>query len=263
LDSSPFDQMPVSGYSCCPLLVMAGGFSRGISPLTLANYLARTAPLFIPSGEDVAGTVSLDEAWFLRAFFLPTFAHLPIGLSWKLDTDLLVEKILQSVKGLTSSPSTSPYAAFSYVLSCLGRRLVDWLVAAQTNSSKFAVPVFPFKDVADQFPNLITGAVPDSILCTTTFAPLMDMRYLYTWRLLWIESLGALMAMISASSVSFFLARVPACIRIPTLELNFSLNLLQTCVFTFGLMVDGLRLAAAPMPSILLPTSLVRKSPLR
>jgi hypothetical protein len=58
LDSPPFDQMPVSDYSCL-LLVMAGGFSCGISPLTLANYLARTAPLFIPSGEDVAGTVSL------------------------------------------------------------------------------------------------------------------------------------------------------------------------------------------------------------
>jgi hypothetical protein len=51
LDSSPFDQMPVSSYSC-PLLVMAGGFSRGLNPLTIANYLAHTASLFIPSGEE-------------------------------------------------------------------------------------------------------------------------------------------------------------------------------------------------------------------
>jgi hypothetical protein len=128
--------------------------------------------------------VSLGEARFLRAFILPTFAHLPIGLSWKLDADPLVDQILQSVKGLTSSPSTSPYAAFGYVLSSLGRRLVDWLLAAQTHSSKFAIPAFPFKDVADQFPNLVMGAVPDYIICTTTFAPLTDMCYLYAWQLL-------------------------------------------------------------------------------
>jgi hypothetical protein len=89
--------MPVSDYSF-PLLTVTGGFSRSINPLTLANYLASTAPLFIPSGKDVAGIVSLGEARFLCAFFLPTFAHLPISLSWKLDANLSVDLTLKSVR---------------------------------------------------------------------------------------------------------------------------------------------------------------------
>jgi hypothetical protein len=51
LDSPPFYEMLVSSVHSRLLLVMAGVFSGGISPLTLVNYLARTAPLFIHSGE--------------------------------------------------------------------------------------------------------------------------------------------------------------------------------------------------------------------
>jgi hypothetical protein len=115
LDAPPFDKMPVSDYSC-PLLAMAGGFSRGIAPLTIDKYLSGTSPLFIPSGEDVAGTVSLGPNRFLRAIFLPTFAHLPIGMSWKLE-DLTVDLILKSVKALTpSSSSTSPCSSLWVIL---------------------------------------------------------------------------------------------------------------------------------------------------
>jgi hypothetical protein len=69
--------------------------------------------------------------------------------------------------------------------------------------------------VADQFPNLITGAVPDSILCTTTFAPLMDMRYLYAWRLLVDRILGSS----DGDDISFFrlfLARASLCLHSDT-----------------------------------------------
>jgi hypothetical protein len=158
-------------------------FSRQTHPLTLSNYLASTSPLFIPSGKEVASTVSvIPNLPILRAFYLPTVSSLPIGMFWKIK-DLTPEIMLRLLKALSSSP-TSPYSAFIYTLESLGRRLHDWLLNASCHPAKFACQVFGYDAVESQFPSLVTGSFPDFIICTTTFAPLMDMRYPYAWRLL-------------------------------------------------------------------------------
>jgi hypothetical protein len=60
LTSPPFEHMPQSDTTCPIYLAMSGGFSRGqAAPFTIAQYLQATAPLFIPSGEEVADTVSV------------------------------------------------------------------------------------------------------------------------------------------------------------------------------------------------------------
>jgi hypothetical protein len=137
LATPPFDAMPVADTTC-PLLAMSGGFSRQTHPLTLANYLSTTSPLFIPSGEEVAGTVSvLPNLPMLRAFFLPTVSSLPIGMFWK-TKDLTPDLMIRSIKAL--SPATSsPYAAFIHVLESLGRRLHDWLLTAILSNRSFPV----------------------------------------------------------------------------------------------------------------------------
>jgi hypothetical protein len=181
LAEPPFDQMPSSKYSC-PLLVSAGGFSRGIKNLTIQAYLEGTAPLFIPSGEEVAGIISYDTSVFIRSIFLPTVSQMPIGMSWKLEgltVDLLQESLSKMHHG-----ALTPYGPFAAVIKMLRPLLINWLVAAQEKTSIFAIKAIPFSAISDHFPDLTTGAVPVSIACATSFAPLCDMRYLYAWRLL-------------------------------------------------------------------------------
>ena len=101
----PFDVMPASEFSC-PILASAGGFSRGLKEQTIDAILAGTAPLFIPSGEAVAGVVQSTDTILLRTFFMPTFAHLPIGMSWKLLPHSLTRGSQQLKR--TQSHSLSP-----------------------------------------------------------------------------------------------------------------------------------------------------------
>ena len=96
---------------------------------------------------------------------------------------LTTEMIIKSIKAM-SSATTSPYASFIYVLESLGSRLQDWISTATNNSTLFACQAFGFDTIESQFLSLVTGAFPEAIICNTTFAPLMDMRYLYAWRLL-------------------------------------------------------------------------------
>jgi hypothetical protein len=56
LSAPPLSEFSTSDSSC-PLMVSAGGFSCRVFPPTLSNFLGSTAPLFLPNGEDVAGTV--------------------------------------------------------------------------------------------------------------------------------------------------------------------------------------------------------------
>ena len=213
LTSGPFDQMPEADTTC-PILAMSGGFSRQVNPPTLANYLQSTAPLFFPSGEKVAGTVSvLACAPLLRAFYLPTVSSLPVGMFWKMD-GLTVDTILKSIKAMSIS-STSPYSSFIYVLEHLGKNLIDWLDCATRNAQMFACQAFVFDSIESQFPSLVSGSAPETIICTTTFAPLMDMRYLYAWRLL----LDRVLSGTAAEDITFlrlFLSRASSCLHAGT-----------------------------------------------
>ena len=109
-------------------------------------------------------------------------SSLPIGMFWKTD-GLTMETMVRSIKAMALSP-TSPYASFIYVIESIGSCLQDWLSLATSNPQRFACQAFGFDTIEAQFPSLVTGSVPEAIICTTTFAPLMDMRYLYAWRLL-------------------------------------------------------------------------------
>jgi hypothetical protein len=64
LSEPPLSKFSTSDSSC-PLMVSAGGFSRRVFPPTLEHLLGSTAPLFLPNGEDGAGTVQVDDISFL------------------------------------------------------------------------------------------------------------------------------------------------------------------------------------------------------
>lgn len=88
--------MPVAD-AACPLLAMSGGFSCQAHPLTLANCFLTVAPIFIPSGEEVAGTVSVipNLPSMLQAIYLPAASSLPVGMFWK-TMDLAPEMIVEA-----------------------------------------------------------------------------------------------------------------------------------------------------------------------
>jgi hypothetical protein len=192
-------------------MVSAGGFSRSVKDATLANFLSVTEPLFIPNGEDLASMVKSTDDVILRAWFLPTHSHLPIGMAWKLE-GLTTAVLIASVQALTKKNAAGVYSPFTHVLSVLAPVLDPWLVAAQSHPEHFAIPAIPFSEVQAHFPDLITGAFPDSITCSSTFAPLIDMVHLYGWRLgldkLFSSSLGADIAYMRT-----FLARAAPCLH--------------------------------------------------
>jgi hypothetical protein len=76
------------------------------------------------------------------------------------------------------------YAPFLAVLTLLEPLLEPWLAAAQAHPSEFSLQAYPYEDVAENFPDLVTGAFPALISCSTAFSSLMDMRYLFGWRLM-------------------------------------------------------------------------------
>jgi hypothetical protein len=174
--------MPDSDESC-PLLVHSSGLSRHVYPPSYSKFLSDTAPLFMPSGQQAAGAVTLGADCFLRSWFFPTSACAPIGLAWKLG-NLTVDALQRSIQALVScAPKSSPCSPFAHSLSTLEPLLAAWLLAVQADPSPFALEAFLFTGLEPHFPCLVTGAFPDSILCHETFQGLMHMRSLCVWRL--------------------------------------------------------------------------------
>jgi hypothetical protein len=173
-----------AGNNSCPLLVHSGGLSRRVNPPDCASVLAETAPLFIPRGQKLAGTVTIGDFSYLNSWFFPTSACAPIGLAWKLGT-LAADALQRSVQALVGcAPKSSPCAPFAHSLVTLEPLLEDWwLLAVQAESSLFALEAFLFTNLDDHFPCLTTGAFPPSILCHETFHDFMHMRSLCVWRL--------------------------------------------------------------------------------
>ena len=240
---APISEFPHSDLSC-PILVSSTGTSRRAHPPTVENLLKSTAPLFIPNGETVASTVTVATATapHLRAFYLPRLAHLPIGLTWKL-SNLTIDLMVKSVHNLTVlAPSLSPYAPFLYLLKLLVPTLPAWLLAVQTDPTLFSFPAVYLADLQSHFPDLVSGAFPSTIPCSISFAPLMDMRHLYAWRLL----VDKILSGISTQDIQFFtlfLSRAAKCLHsdsyvgvelLPELMPNMSLHFKSACGWPTG-----------------------------
>ena len=101
---------------------------------------------------------------------------------WKME-DLTKDIMSKSIKDISQS-TASPFTPFIYILDSLGNRLKDWISAATSNALLFETKAFAYETIEAQFPSLVTGSVPETIICTATFAPMMDMHYLYAWRIL-------------------------------------------------------------------------------
>ena len=214
--ASPLSEFPSTEYSC-PIMVSSGGFTRHTWPYTVQGFLTDSRPLFIPSGEHAAGTVTVSGTTTLRTFFLPSHAHIPIGMAWKLDGHLTPDLIEKSIRALTPKTGigATTYDPFLFILAGLAPSLTPWLLAVQADPVPFALQAFPFSTVQAHFPDLTTGAFPPTITCSTTFAPLMDLRYLYSWRLM----LDKLLSSILDADIAYmlvFLARIETCLHADT-----------------------------------------------
>lgn len=147
--------------------------------------------------------------------------------------------MIHLIKALSSSPN-SPHAAFIHVLGSLGCRLLDWLLTASCHTNQFACKVFGYDGAIEaQFLILVTGSFPDSIICTTTFAPLMDMWCPHAWCLLIDRIRSGLLLKTQFSSPSSSLALALASIRRPVLELNCFRTSLPTWGYISRFVVAG------------------------
>jgi hypothetical protein len=115
------------GDDLCPLLVHLGGLCRRVNPPNYASVLlAETAPLFIPSGQKMAGTGTVGDVSYLNSWFFPTLACAPIGLTWKLGT-LTVDALQRSVQAALvgcAPKSSPPHAPFAHSLASRNISLV-------------------------------------------------------------------------------------------------------------------------------------------
>jgi hypothetical protein len=116
-----------------------------------------------------------------------------------------------------SSAAISPYANFLLTLEQFSPRLDAWLQQATGRPDQFACEAFYYADLADhQFPCLNTGAVPSSVSCAMALSPLLDMRYLYAWRLLLDSLLSNSKAKDNVPVIRVFLERAVACMTSDT-----------------------------------------------
>jgi hypothetical protein len=157
------------GDDLCPLLVHSGVLSCRVNPPDCASVLAETAPLFIPRGQKLAGTVTIGDVLYLNSWFFPASACAPIDLAWKLGT-LAVDTLQRSVQAFVGcAPKSSPCAPFAHSLVTLEPLLEAWLLAVQAEPSLFALEAFLFSDLEDHFLCLTTSAFPASILSHESF----------------------------------------------------------------------------------------------
>lgn len=230
--------MPV-GDTSCPLMASTASFSRKVKPPTIANYLSSTSPIFLPSREAAAGTISIFPRHpCIRGFFFPPVCALPIGMFWT-PIDLSLDTMSKSVKALAAT-ATSLDAIFTSALEILKTRLHNWLIQLTTHPLRFACQAFCFATVADQFPSLSMSAIPSTVSCVTTFDHLIDMRYLCAWRLLLDSLLSSTASKEEIPFLRLLLSRVSACMHPGTyLELRLEL----TPRMAFRLLLSSWRLA--------------------
>ena len=139
----PFDRMPTID-TICPLLISSNDSSRSVSPPTIGDYLLHSSPLFLPSGEEVASTLTGDaHPPVLRAFFLPTVCSSPIGMFWS-TKDLTADIMIKSVKAL-SPTVVSPYWYFLSFLEFLRPALPTWLQLLSDDSTRFSCKAYHFR----------------------------------------------------------------------------------------------------------------------
>ena len=132
---------------------------------------------------------------------------------------LSVDIMIKSIKALSPSGS-SPYSSFITFLELLGPSLPTWLQLVIDDLARFSCSAYRFQHIELQFPCLKTGAAPDAIICSSSFAPLMDMGYLYPWRLL-LDRILSSTASLDISCIRLFLSRAGACLHDDTyLELE-------------------------------------------
>jgi hypothetical protein len=107
----------------------------------------------------------------------------PLGTFWKLH-GLTLTILINSIKDL-SAAAISPHMNFLLALDQLSPCHDKWLQQqAAVSPDHFACEAFCCSGITDQFPCLLTGAVPPSVFCVVALSPLMDMRCLHAWRLL-------------------------------------------------------------------------------
>jgi hypothetical protein len=113
-----------------------------------------------------------------------------------------------------------------------------WLTLVSAHPLSFACKVYRFDAVEDKFPCLVTGAAPETIVCSSSFAPLMDMRYLCTWRLLLNRILSSTAAH-DIACICLFLSRASACLHADTyLELELLPELTPNMALHFKMCSD-------------------------
>lgn len=99
-----------------PFLPPLADFPATLTHQPCKKFMLDTVPLFLPIGEELTRTVQTEDRTFLRTFFLPAHANLPIRWSWKLQ-NLTAALLANSVKALTPKPAASSYAPFLHILS--------------------------------------------------------------------------------------------------------------------------------------------------
>jgi hypothetical protein len=162
----------------CPLLVAIKRLSPAIPTPTMQAYLDDANPLFIPEGELVSSTVTIDPSHnTYRSFFLPKICSPPIGLAWSLTIGF--DAFIDSVAILGKS-----YKPFLHVNEALTPALTAWFLAVLAHPDAFSVKACRYTELlAAHCPSLTDGAYPTAITDSRGFSPLLDMRNGLAWRL--------------------------------------------------------------------------------
>jgi hypothetical protein len=169
--------VPLPAGPHCPLMASSEGFTRAIKLPGAVELFTESQPLLFLLGEHLVEQVPVPTGSIYRAFFLPEACGLPLGLAWP--TTISFADFCASISCLKGG-----YSNFIPVLKALQPTLSRWLAAVRADPAKFMSPNVPFLDIHDSgYPDLETGAPPDTIIDGRAFSPLFEMAHGFLWRL--------------------------------------------------------------------------------
>jgi hypothetical protein len=228
-----FDPALVTSIPHCPVLTATEGYSRDTTlPMEVEHILLDAQPLLIPEGELLGTQVITGDDTFLRTFLFPEVCNLPLGLRWP--TNIGFQEFAASIRAVLGKNSPP----FEAVLQALKHLLEPWFNKVATDYQLFLVPGKQFLPLYDDhFPDIDTGAWPDSAPDPEAFSPIMEMLNGFVWRL-WCDRILTTATVMNRNYLTSYLAIGEAAIT-PTTYLGATIPGRFCPNFAYHFRIDG------------------------
>jgi hypothetical protein len=166
---------PLSIGLHCPVVAATEGFLRLIKLPGAVEFFGDSQPMFLPSGEQLAGQVPTEAVPVYCTIFLQEVCDFPLGMAWpKLRRFLILEH---------SEPQKWLFQLLDHFIH-LQPQLTGCLSAVKKTLESFGIASLPFLTIHHWgYPSLVNAEFPTTLLDTRAFSPMLEMVHGFIWHL--------------------------------------------------------------------------------